>query len=257
MNERASPSIRDNWEGHWDKYHRSAEENPAQNYRREMICSLMGLRNSGEGARLLDIGSGQGDMAAALQARFPKANLLGLELSQAGVEISQRKVPGARFVQCNLLETKERAKELIGWATHGVCSEVIEHVDDPALLLRNARIYMESGARLILTAPGGPMSAFDRHIGHRKHWNPDEIEDVLRNAGYTSERVSGAGFPFFNLYRCIVILRGSKLIEDVSSESARSTSLGARVAMRAFHYLIQPNLNSMRRGWQMIAVARS
>jgi SAM-dependent methyltransferase len=257
MKKSASPSIRDNWEDHWDKYNRSTEENPAQNYRREMICSLLELRDSGEGVRLLDIGSGQGDMAAALQARFPKANLLGLELSQAGVGISQTKVPGARFVQCNLLETKEPAKELIGWATHGVCSEVIEHVDDPVSLLRNARRYLTAGARLILTAPGGPMSAFDRHIGHRKHWSPDEIKDVLRNAGYTSEQVTRAGFPFFNLYRCIVIMRGRKLIEDVSSESVRGVSLGARVVMRTFHHLIRPNLNSMRRGWQMIAIARS
>jgi SAM-dependent methyltransferase len=257
MNEKTSHATRDNWESHWDKYHRSVEENPAQNYRREIIFSLIALHDSGEGVRLLDIGSGQGDMAAALLARFQKANLLGLELSQAGVEISQRKVPGARFVQRNLLETAEPAQELIGWATHGVCSEVIEHVDDPALLLRNARRYMAPGARLVLTAPGGPMSAFDRHIGHRKHWDPKEVENVLRDAGYEPERVFRAGFPFFNLYRCVVILRGSKLIEDVRSESDRGASLGARIAMRIFHHLIRPNLNSMRRGWQIVAAARS
>jgi SAM-dependent methyltransferase len=257
MSERVLPSTGDNWEKHWDNYHRSAEENPAQHYRREMIFSLMGLRDAGSGVRLLDIGSGQGDMAAALLARFPKASLLGLDLSQAGVEISQRKVPGAQFVQRNLLEVREPAKELVGWATHGVCSEVIEHVDDPALLLRNARRYMAPGARLVLTAPGGPMSAFDRHIGHRKHWFPKEVEAVLQSAGYEPERVSGAGFPFFNLYRCIVILRGSKLIDDVSVESAQGASLGARAAMRIFQQLIRPKLNSSRRGWQIIAVARS
>jgi len=257
MNVGALHSTRDNWETHWGKYHRTAEENPAQNYRREMIFSLMSLGNSGEEARLLDIGSGQGDMVAALQVQFPKASVLGLELSRAGIEISQRKVPGARFVQCDLLEVKEPASELIGWSTHAVCSEVIEHVDDPALLLRNARRYMAAGAQLVLTAPGGPMSAFDRHIGHRKHWSPKEIDAILRDAGFRTERVSGAGFPFFNLYRCVVILRGSRLIRDVSTESARSASLGARVAMRLFHRLIRPNLNSERRGWQMIAVARS
>jgi trans-aconitate methyltransferase len=70
-------------------------------------------------------------MAAAVRARFPSAQLLGLELSQSGVEISRQKVPEARFVQRNLLEKVEVPEDQRGWATHAVCSEVIEHVDDP------------------------------------------------------------------------------------------------------------------------------
>jgi len=248
---------RDDWERHWKEYNRTAEANPAQNYRREMIFSLLGLRDSGAGARLLDIGSGQGDMSSSILERFPSAQMLGLELSQAGVEISRRKVPGARFVQRNLLEAMEPPDDLRGWATHAICSEVIEHVDDPTLLLANARPFIAPGGRLVLTAPGGPMSAFDRHIGHRKHWTPSEIDTVLRQAGYQPERVTGAGFPFFNLYRCAVILRGKKLIEDVNTEPTGSASLGARTAMAVFHLLIRPNWNSSRRGWQMVAAARA
>ena len=32
-------SKQDNWDQHWEEYHQSAEENPAQNYRREVIFS--------------------------------------------------------------------------------------------------------------------------------------------------------------------------------------------------------------------------
>ena len=174
-----TPPSPDDWNRHWQDYGKTAEQNPAQNYRRALIFSLLGAHDSGEGMRILDIGSGQGDMAAALQARFPSAGILGLELSQAGVEISRQKVPGARFVQRDLLDMVNPPEDLRGWATHAVCSEVIEHVDDPCRLLRNARTYMAPGCHLILTAPGGPMSAFDEHIGHRKHWRKQEIEDRL------------------------------------------------------------------------------
>ena len=248
---------RDDWDRHWQDYSETAEQNPAQNYRRELILSLLGVSGSGEGARIIDIGSGQGDMASAIRASLPAAEILGLELAQSGVEISRRKVPSARFVQRNLLDGGKPSEDQRGWATHAVCSEVIEHLDDPGLLLRNARAYMSEGCRLILTAPGGPMSAFDKHIGHRRHWRPSEIEKLLRDAGFTPERVSGCGFPFFNFYRCVVILRGKKLISDVSAAPAGNTPLAARAAMAVFHKLIRLHLNSSRWGWQMVAKARA
>ena len=100
------------------------------------------------------------------------------------------------------------------------------------------------------------MSAFDKHIGHRKHWVRHDIDTLLREAGFTPERVSGVGFPFFNLYRCLVILRGKKLISDVSS-GPDQTSFAARTAMAVFSRLIRLNLNSSRWGWQMVAKVRA
>jgi ubiquinone/menaquinone biosynthesis C-methylase UbiE len=249
-------SARDNWDRHWDEYSQAAKENPAQEYRRRVMFSLLSLANSGTGVRLLDIGSGQGDMAVAVRAAFPAAEIVGLELSQSGVEISRQKVPDARFVQCNLLEGAAPPQDLHGWATHAVCSEVIEHVDDPIQLLRSARQYMSPGCILVITAPGGPMSAFDKHIGHRKHFRPSEIELLFREAGYVPERVTGAGFPFFNLYRCLIVLRGKKLIEDVSARENSSASRYARITMAVFNQLFRLNLNSFPWGWQMVGKAQ-
>jgi hypothetical protein len=100
------------------------------------------------------------------------------------------------------------------------------------------------------------MSAFDKHIGHRKHWRPEEIDRVLREAGYETQRVNGVGFPFFNLYRCLVIMRGKKLIQDVSASPSGTASPTARAAMAVFQRLIRLKLNSLRHGWQMVARAR-
>ncbi|HET8547571.1 MAG TPA: class I SAM-dependent methyltransferase, partial [Bryobacteraceae bacterium] len=206
--------VRDNWERHWEEYAASAQENPAQAYRRRLVFSALDLPDCGA-ARILDIGSGQGDFAAALRAWRPNAQILGLELSQSGVDIAARKVPGARFARRDLLAYDPVPQEQRNWATHAVCSEVLEHLDDPERLLRNARAYMAPGCRLVVTVPGGPMSAFDRHIGHRRHFTASDLSGVLTAAGFSNVLITGAGFPFFNLYRCVVILRGRKLIEDV------------------------------------------
>jgi hypothetical protein len=70
--------------------------------------------------------SGQGDMAATIRARFPAADILGLELAQAGVEIPVVKVraPGLFSAICWISPSRTGMQ---GWATHAVCSEVIEH----------------------------------------------------------------------------------------------------------------------------------
>src|SRR5262249_32532990 len=112
-----SLNSRDNWEQHWKEYNKSAEDNPAQKYRRDLIFQLLDANGSGHGMRILDIGSGQGDMAAALHDRFPAAEVMGLELSRTGVEISVRKVPNARFAQRDLMETVEPPRDQCGWAT--------------------------------------------------------------------------------------------------------------------------------------------
>src|SRR5262249_42604960 len=154
---------------HWEDYKDSAVANPAQDYRRSMILANLEL-DGAAAPRVLDIGSGLGDFLIALHARHPDIAKLGLELSRRGVEIAAGRLPGVPFPERNLMAGAEDPEKHRGFAPRAVCSEVLEHVDDPVRLLRNARPYMADGCRLVVTVPGGPMSAYDRHIGHRRHF---------------------------------------------------------------------------------------
>ncbi len=242
----------DNWEHHWNEYERSAARNPAQDFRRRLVTRL--LADGEEPRRILDIGSGTGDLLASLRAEYPRAELRGIELSRSGIESAQQKVPDAVFLQRDLTQSEPPPPEHGGWATHAVCSEVLEHVDDPRLLLEVSREYLARGCRLVVTVPGGPMTAYDRHIGHRRHFQPRELADVLRAAGFEVLRASGAGFPVFNLYRLLMRALGDRLI-DVAGSGEPSTV--ARAAMGAFSALLRANTRLSRRGWQIVAVARA
>jgi SAM-dependent methyltransferase len=209
------------------------------------------------GARVVDIGSGQGDLAAMLEREYPGTRLLGLELSAEGVAIASAKVPSARFVQRDLLTEDTVPHDLAGFGQYAVCSEVLEHVDDPARVLRNARAYLAPGCRVVITVPGGPMSAFDRHIGHRRHHTPASLRAIIETAGLEPVSVFRAGFPFFNLYRLTVIMRGTGLIADVSATTGGTTaSRIAAVVMRVYRSLFRFNLVRSPWGWQMAAIAR-
>lgn len=243
---------RDDWDRHWLEYGTASENNPAQSYRRRIVAALLAL--NGRPARVLDIGSGQGDFEVELLRSNPDLEMLGLEVSGAGVEIARQKAPAARFEQRDLLEPGEPAPEQREWASHAICSEVLEHVDQPGVLLANATAYMAQGCRVVVTVPGGPMSAFDRHIGHRRHFTPAALRELLAESGFDVVAAYGAGFPFFNLYRLAVILRGQRLVEQGARASAASTT--ARAVMTTFGLLFRLNLPIKRWGWQTVAVAR-
>jgi trans-aconitate methyltransferase len=238
----------DNWDQHWREFTSSAELGPAHEYRRRLILRLLDFPDSDASASMLEIGSGTGEFAESFRKLYPRAGFVGLDLSHAGVEIAARRVPTARFIQRNLLLPSDHLPHPV--ASYAVCSEVLEHVDDPVLLLRNATAYMAPGCKLVVTVPGGPQSAFDRHIGHRKHYTPSELKSVLEAAGFSVEAALGAGFPFFNFYRATIILRGSKLRDDISGSPSRVV----RIGMAIFGVLLR--LNLMKWGWQTVAVGR-
>jgi SAM-dependent methyltransferase len=244
----------DNWDEHWDRYAAAASRNPAQQMRHDLIVRL--LRQGASPARVLDIGSGQGDLLVKLHAVLPRAELLGFELSASGVDISRRKLPEGKYFVADLFSPPGELQAFTGWATDAVCSEVLEHVDSPVDFLKAARPYLADGARLVVTVPGGPMSAFDRHIGHRQHFTRESISRLLGEAGFAVECVHLSGFPFFNLYRCVVIARGEKLADDVNTGRSGFSTWLAGTVMTVFRGLFRLNLMSSPFGWQVVAVAR-
>lgn len=246
----------DRWDTHWCQFSDSASLNPAQRMRHRLIVQLLKEFKIKEPIRLLDVGSGQGDLLQELSARFVGSEFLGLELSETGVEISKRKVPGVTFVVADVFIPPTELKIRENWASHGTCSEVLEHVDDPVAFLNRAKHYLSDGAILIVTVPGGKMSAFDRHIGHRRHFTRRSIHEVLEQAGFQIEKIYLSGFPFFNLYRLMVIARGEKLVDDANAEYRGWSKIVAHAAMRVFNLLFYFNRLDSPFGWQIVAVAR-
>src|SRR4051812_32008097 len=77
----------DDWDRHWKDLGDSAQKNPAQEYRRQLLLANLNF-GSGNDVRVLDIGSGLGDFLGVLDELYPRTKKLGLEFSESGVEIS-------------------------------------------------------------------------------------------------------------------------------------------------------------------------
>ena len=246
----------DDWNAHWASYADKNDLNPAQTYRRHLIMSALGLGTAPAPVRLVELGCGHGDFARDVLRAHPTIGFVGIDRAETGVAIARKNVPGGVFEQGDLTLAETLPARYRGYATHAVCTEVLEHIDDPLLALRTARSLFAPGCRLVVTVPAGPMSAFDRHIGHRRHFSAEQLESLLAQAGLEVESASGAGFPFFNLYRLAVVARGDALIRDAGQDHGQHLPLHARAVIRTFATLFRFNRDGGRRGWQLVAVAR-
>jgi SAM-dependent methyltransferase len=233
----------------------SPSQNPAEEMRRALIAKLLVRGGDPQAAHVLDIGSRQGDLLQIIQGILPDAKCLGVELNAGDVDVARRKIPGATFIAGDIMRAPAPLKNYQGWATHSACAELLAHVESPVALLRAARVYLRQDARLIVTVPGGPMSAFDQHAGHRRHFTRDSIRDVLHAGGFEVDRVYLAGFPFFNLY-CVFAAALADKAADRPGRQRRKASWTAEAARAVFRGLFCFNLMHFPLGWQIVAVAR-
>lgn len=259
MNQVPASTSRDDWDLHWERYGAGWQRSPTDDYRHRLILSLLG--DLGHGERILDIGSGQGELALLLSQSFPDAEIHGIEYSETGVRRSRQtaQARGARvsFEQRDLLVAQTISPSDLHWATVATCSEVLEHVDEPERLLRNVKPYLAPGCRVIVTVPGGPRTAFDRHIGHRRHYTARALGSLLEAADLKVESVFAAGFPFFNLYKLVALIRGEALITDVDRLNVKKPSRLTGAIMTLFDLAFRANLRSSPLGWQLVATAVS
>ena len=122
--------------------------------------------------------------------------------------------PVCRLRSC---DGREVPRGLIGPVSHAVCSEVLDNVDNPSKVIRQGVGLPRPGRRLLGTVPGGPRPAYDRHSGHPDHFTPPMLASHAAVQGLDVASLVGAGWPFFNTYRLVVIARAERPLTDAAS----------------------------------------
>lgn len=244
----------DDWNAMWSEQS-DVPLSPAQNFRQSLI--IQEIQNYAP-KTLLDVGFGLGFLLQEVAIRYPEMSLFGIEQSSVGLREAKEKVPSARLWNLDInsnpaswpSEVRDLRLDLV------VASEVAEHLDYPEVALANLRSLIKPGGLILVTVPGGPITKFDRVIGHRQHFDRTSVEKLLVKAGFKIETVEAAGFPFHNLYKLMVLLRGVKLTGDLSAFGTNQNRAG-RIFLAVFSLLFKFNRKQGSHGWQIIAVARN
>lgn len=241
----------DNWNVHWSKLTDKNSFHPGQSIRHNFIKKQ--ILKKDKYFSIMDFGSGNGQMLSFLASKINFKKIYGIEYSQKGIDICKSTISGV-FVKKDL--TKPNLNKIINEKFDVItCCDVLEHLDNPESVINNAFDLLKKDGQFFITLPGGPMTEFDKSIGHRMHYSPSSLTNLLYRTKFKNFKVKTIGFPFFNLYRLMLLIRGSKLIDDVEKKGDRNNLLFSILGY-LFIFLFKFNLNFINKGWQVVAICK-
>ncbi len=143
------------------------------------------------GTRVLELGSGIGNMTQHLSRgrRTYVASDIDEE-HMARLRVRFRGRPNLEIRKCDLCEPLDFVP-LQGMFDTVVCLNVVEHVEDDLLALRNIRSALKPGGRAIILVPQDQKAygTLDEVLGHFRRYSEAQLRDRMEQAGFQIERM--------------------------------------------------------------------
>jgi glycosyltransferase involved in cell wall biosynthesis len=140
------------------------------------------------GQRVLEIGAGIGNLTAWL---LPRERYVASDLNPNYLQYLKNFASGKPYLEVAKVDLEEAADfaPYQGQFDTVVCLNVLEHVRDPLLALRNMRSALAPGGRLVLYVPQGQglYSSLDEALAHRCRYDPEMLRGELEGTGFEVE----------------------------------------------------------------------
>jgi glycosyltransferase involved in cell wall biosynthesis len=140
------------------------------------------------GARVLEIGAGIGNITTWL---LPRDFYLASDINPHYLDYLRNLSLGKPYLHVDRIDLEDPAcfEPWKGRFDTVVCLNVLEHVRDPLLALRNMYDALEPGGRLVLYVPQGQKlySSLDEVLGHRTRYDREMLARELRSTGFEIE----------------------------------------------------------------------
>ncbi len=138
---------------HWAEYFGGLRRMNAYTCARyDLVCQRIRDAHVPRGGRVLDFGCGDGALAGVLRSRLG-LSVTGVDTSEKGLELARQMFADRGWEgEFRLIAGYDTGLDTAAFDVV-VCSEVIEHVDDPVALLAEVRRVLAPGGRAIVTTP--------------------------------------------------------------------------------------------------------
>ncbi|WP_158214945.1 class I SAM-dependent methyltransferase [Herbaspirillum aquaticum] len=154
--------------------------------RSSLIVDLVG-RHFSKATSMLEIGCGTAAVLQAMKGAYPAMALSGSDLSVEGLRYSSSKKLGANLYRMDATEIPFTEHfDIIG------AFDVLEHIEDDRLVLRELYRACNPGGGVILAVPQHRWlwSPTDEYAGHVRRYTRRELVTKVEQAGFQVERVT-------------------------------------------------------------------
>lgn len=153
---------------------------------------------------LIDVGCGNGANLEAIQHELHIPDLAGVDVSENALAAARRRVHADfRVMDLERDPPVNRTFDMV------LTSQVIEHLHDDDAFLQKLRAMC--GRYVFVGTMQGRMRKSEVHIGHLRNYTRRGLEEKMRTAGFSIEKVIEWGFPFYSpIYRSLIELIGGQ-----------------------------------------------
>ena len=201
----------DDYDEMWRRLEDFLRYNPGARHRRRLVLRAL-RRYAGGAAEILDVGCGLGEMVAYLGAELPNLHFTGADFSSGAIESCRRRAPQHHWIVADVVND-----DLPGNYDVVLCSELLEHLDEPeAALVRIARSLKPRGT-IIVTVPNGKVFATERAVGHVRHPTLPMLHDWFDAAGLDVVEARRWGWPGYLALKYAANIDADRALEAFGS----------------------------------------
>jgi SAM-dependent methyltransferase len=136
---------------------------------------------------LLELGTGTGFTLAEITRHVTDLVPVGSELFAPGIAIAQRRLPGVEILCLDARDLPYEAEfDVVG------AFDVLEHIEDDRLILRQMFKAARPGGGIVVTVPQHPWlwSPVDEYAYHKRRYTRVELRDKAEAAGFQITRLT-------------------------------------------------------------------
>lgn len=145
---------------------------------------------------VLDVGCGEGFILSKLREEGIGTSWQGIDYSKEAVEIGKKIHPFLNLKQGSIYDSKfqDNSFDLV------VCTEVLEHLEDPKKAL--GEVLRISQKYVLLSVPNEPLfllsnfTQWGKDIGHINHWTFWGFEEFVKQNTGASVKIIARKYPF-------------------------------------------------------------
>lgn len=146
--------------------------------------------------KVLDVGCASGWFLSQIKEKYPKASYFGVDIYDDAIEYGKKRYGKMELLvaDAHKLPYKSSSFDLL------VCTEVLEHVDDPGLVIQEIKRVLQKNGKAIIELDSGSVLFsivwFLWRLSKGGVWNHShlhsftvqKLEKMLKKGGFTIER---------------------------------------------------------------------